>query len=403
MQSSKLNSNKSKLVKTVVSFVVTLSLVLTCFSANLLSAGAASYREKINELESKQAKVKEQINSLKSDIGDQEKLKDALQDEIDTVQAQIDVYNGQLTEVENRLSEIEAQKEQKQNDLENTKQTFMTRLRAMYVSGDNSMLNVLLSANDFGDFLYRDQLLSSVTDHDNAIMEQLKADIKAVEELETQANEEKQEIQSIKSEVDAKRAELGDRMKEMNAVISELEGQKSGLEDQLDEYAAAIDEFEAKIQAEAAAAAKKNNSSASQSPSYSGGAKPNAGGWVWPCPGFYYISSYVGPRWGRTHNGLDIAGGSIYGKPIVAARAGTVIDAGWNSGGYGNYVMINHGDGFITIYGHMSSVAAYNGQSVSAGQVIGYVGNSGRSTGPHLHFEVRLNGSVEDPLDYVSR
>lgn len=403
MQSSKLNSNKSKLVKTVVSFVVTLSLVLTCFSANLLSAGAASYREKINELESKQAKVKEQINSLKSDIGDQEKLKDALQDEIDTVQAQIDVYNGQLTEVENRLSEIEAQKEQKQNDLENTKQTFMTRLRAMYVSGDNSMLNVLLSANDFGDFLYRDQLLSSVTDHDNAIMEQLKADIKAVEELETQANEEKQEIQSIKSEVDAKRAELGDRMKEMNEVISELEGQKSGLEDQLDEYAAAIDEFEAKIQAEAAAAAKNNNSSASQSPSYSGGAKPNAGGWVWPCPGFYYISSYVGPRWGRTHNGLDIAGGSIYGKPIVAARAGTVIDAGWNSGGYGNYVMINHGDGFITIYGHMSSVAAYNGQSVSAGQVIGYVGNSGRSTGPHLHFEVRLNGSVEDPLDYVSR
>lgn len=403
MQSSKLNSNKSKLVKTVVSLVVTLSLVLTCFSANFLSAGAASYREKINELESKQAKVKEQINSLKSDIGDQEKLKDALQDEIDTVQAQIDVYNGQLTEVENRLSEIEAQKEQKQNDLENTKQTFMTRLRAMYVSGDNSMLNVLLSANDFGDFLYRDQLLSSVTDHDNAIMEQLKADIKAVEELETQANEEKQEIQSIKSEVDAKRAELGDRMKEMNAVISELEGQKSGLEDQLDEYAAAIDEFEAKIQAEAAAAAKNNNSSASQSPSYSGGAKPNAGGWVWPCPGFYYISSYVGPRWGRTHNGLDIAGGSIYGKPIVAARAGTVIDAGWNSGGYGNYVMINHGDGFITIYGHMSSVAAYNGQSVSAGQVIGYVGNSGRSTGPHLHFEVRLNGSVEDPLDYVSR
>ena len=124
---------------------------------------------------------------------------------------------------------------------------------------------------------------------------------------------------------------------------------------------------------------------------------------MWPCPGFYYISSYVGPRWGRTHNGLDIAGSNIYGQPIVAARAGTVIDAGWNSGGYGNYVMINHGDGFITIYGHMSSVASYTGQSVSAGQVIGYVGNTGRSTGPHLHFEVRLNGSVEDPLDFVSR
>lgn len=388
-------SSKSKFFRAALSAVLTLSLVLACFSSNLMTAGAESYRDKINELESKQAKVKEQINSLKSDISDQEALKSALQEDIDTVQAQIDIYNGQLTRVENRLSEIEAEKTEKQNSLEATKQTFMTRLRAMYVSGDNSMLNILISANDFGDFLYRDQLLSSVATHDNAVMEQLKADIKAVEELENEANAEKEEIKAIKSEVDAKREELGNRMKELNSVISGLEGQKSDLEDQLDEYSAAIDEFEAKIQAEA----QKNNSS---SGSFVSGS-PNSGGWVWPCPGYYYISSYVGPRWGRTHNGIDIAGSNIYGKPIVATRGGTVIDAGWNSGGYGNYVMINHGDGFITVYGHMSSVAAYTGQSVSAGQLIGYVGNSGRSTGPHLHFEVRLNGVVEDPLDFVSR
>ena len=388
-------SSKSKFFRAALSAVLTLSLVLACFSSNLMTAGAESYRDKINELESKQAKVKEQINSLKSDISDQEALKSALQEDIDTVQAQIDIYNGQLTRVENRLSEIEAEKTEKQNSLEATKQTFMTRLRAMYVSGDNSMLNILISANDFGDFLYRDQLLSSVATHDNAVMEQLKEDIKAVEELENEANAEKEEIKAIKSEVDAKREELGNRMKELNSVISGLEGQKSDLEDQLDEYSAAIDEFEAKIQAEA----QKNNSS---SGSYVSGS-PNSGGWVWPCPGYYYISSYVGPRWGRTHNGIDIAGSNIYGKPIVATRGGTVIDAGWNSGGYGNYVMINHGDGFITVYGHMSSVAAYTGQSVSAGQLIGYVGNSGRSTGPHLHFEVRLNGVVEDPLDFVSR
>ncbi len=146
---------------------------------------------KSTTFESKQQKVKEQIDSLKSDISDQEALKSALQEDIDNVQAQIDIYNDQLTEVESRLADIEAQKAQKQADLESTKQTFMTRLRAMYVSGDNSMLNVLLSANDFGDFLYRDQLLSSVTDHDNAIMEQLKSDISAVEELENQANAEK--------------------------------------------------------------------------------------------------------------------------------------------------------------------------------------------------------------------
>ena len=196
-------------------------------------------------------------------------------------------------------------------------------------------------------------------------------------------------------------------MKELNSVISDLEGQKSGLEDQLAEYSAAIDEFEAKIQAEAAAAAAAANNNkittAEAIPREASFPSPiQADGVALPRILLHLVLCRP-PVGGRTHNGLDIAGSNIYGQPIVAARAGTVIDAGWNSGGYGNYVMINHGDGFITIYGHMSSVASYTGQSVSAGQVIGYVGNTGRSTGPHLHFEVRLNGSVEDPLDFVSR
>lgn len=128
-----------------------------------------------------------------------------------------------------------------------------------------------------------------------------------------------------------------------------------------------------------------------------GGGSPSAGGLIWPVLG--RISSTFGPRWGRMHEGLDIAAPT--GTPIRAAASGTVIHSGW-LGGYGNLVVIDHGGGLATAYAHQSAVAAGNGAVVGQGQVIGYVGSTGNSTGPHLHFEVRLNGVAQDPLGYLS-
>ena len=142
--------------------------------------------------------------------------------------------------------------------------------------------------------------------------------------------------------------------------------------------------------------------SESSSTSSSSGSGSASGSFIWPVSHTHNITSYMEWRWGRMHNGLDIAGGDDYGQPFMASDGGTVVWSGDDGGGYGNYVMIDHGNGYMTVYGHASSLACSTGDYVSQGQVIGYVGSTGNSTGPHLHFEIRLNGEYQDPLNYVS-
>ena len=178
--------------------------------------------------------------------------------------------------------------------------------------------------------------------------------------------------------------------------------------------AAAQAEAERQAAAQAEAEAQAAAQAAQQAANTIAG-RVSSSGFMWPVPGFSYITSGVGPRWGRSHNGIDIGDAGIYGAKIVASRAGTVHvgctscthDYGKSGscgcgGGYGNYVMIYHDGTYTTLYGHMKSVAVQDGQYVEQGQVIGYVGSTGYSTGAHLHFEVRKNGSYDDPENYVS-
>lgn len=132
------------------------------------------------------------------------------------------------------------------------------------------------------------------------------------------------------------------------------------------------------------------------------GAGVSTGNFIWPLPHTHTISSPYEWRWGRMHNGIDIAGGGDYGMPIIASDGGTVVWSGDDGGGYGYYVMIDHGNGYTTVYGHASELACSIGDYVSQGQTIAYVGSTGNSTGPHLHFEIRYNGSYLDPLGFVS-
>ncbi|MBP3309501.1 MAG: M23 family metallopeptidase, partial [Ruminococcus sp.] len=142
---------------------------------------------------------------------------------------------------------------------------------------------------------------------------------------------------------------------------------------------------------------------------------PSGGGFMWPCPGFYYISSYYGYRWGRNHNGIDVGDAGIHGGAAVASKSGTVIyvanscthdypksTVGCGCGGnYGNYVLIQHDSTYTTIYAHLASVAVSVGDTVQQGQVIGYIGSTGWSTGDHLHFEIRAHGYAQDPMAYL--
>lgn len=132
------------------------------------------------------------------------------------------------------------------------------------------------------------------------------------------------------------------------------------------------------------------------------GDSSSTGTFIWPLPYTHYITSNFEWRWGRMHNGLDIADSGVYGQSIIAADGGTVTFAGNDGGGYGNYVVIDHGNGYVTLYAHCSSLAVSSGQYVSQGDVIAYVGSTGNSTGPHLHFEIQVDGSPQNPLEFVS-
>ena len=384
-----------KISTRLIAVVLVFGLLSCGIVFSSVGAGASSYQSQINELEEKQQVLKDKINALQSDIDEQEELKSALQEQIDTVQHQIDIYNAQIEETKDRIASLEEQKGKLEDELAQSKDTFLARIRAMYMSGNNSPLTVLLGADDFADYLYQNELLASVTEYDNEVMAELRKKIEKVDKLEAEVQTEQEEIRSLKAVVDEKRAKLGDNMKALNAVIGELEGQQYELQLDIDDYQSRIDELEEKIQA-----ATRPNNSTSSSIVYDGSQ------FSWPTPGFYYLSSGFGPRWGRNHNGIDIAGSNIYGTPIVAAADGVVSLVDYNGGGYGYYVMVNHGNSngnnFTTLYAHMSSQAAYVGQQVSAGDVIGYVGSTGYSTGPHCHFEIRVNGAPQDPMNYFS-
>ncbi len=383
-----------KLSKKALCLLMSAVLLLTgSLIVQIPTVGAASYESQIKELESKQAELKTKINALQDDIDDQEALKAALQEQIDTVQSQIDLYNAQIEKLQDKIDEMEATKAKKAAEIEDKKEMFLARVRAMYIAGNDSALSVLLGADDFADYLYQDELLASITEYDNRVMDQLRVDIEEINQLEEDVKAQQDEIRSIKSVVDEKRAELGNTMKSYNAVIAKLEDQQEELELDVEAYQKQIDALEAKIQAATQDAADDNVS-------YDGSQ------FLWPTPGYYYITSGYGYRWGRLHKGVDIAGSNIYGKPILAAADGVVSLVDYNDGGYGYYVMINHGNSggnnYVTLYAHMSSQAAYVGQRVSKGDVIGYVGSTGRSTGPHLHFEIRVNGTAQNPMNYFS-
>lgn len=408
-----------------------------------------------NEAEIK--RLQEEMDSIDSDISQAEKDQELLQEKIDLqnenieiVNTKINDINAKIAEKEEKINQLEIDIDNKQKDIDTGLEEFKSRLRAMYVSGNDSLASALVGATDFYDMLSKIELISQVSKHDNELVNSLMTQLEQFEEAQTQLDIEK-------TELDADLAEQEECKKELNAAIIELNNDYQESQDyierqqaeiasrqaDIDQYEADNDAMDAEIaeineiarqQAEAAAAAQQNSYEESSDYSEdssdsatgggsnagdgeisgSSGSGSYGGSLTWPVPGFYSISSGYGYRWGSLHAGIDIAGGGIHGASIVSAASGTVTlvktgcthDYGKDSscgcnGGYGNYVMVDHGNGISTLYGHCSAVYVSVGQSVSAGETIASVGSTGWSTGNHCHFEVRVNGSTVDPTGYL--
>ena len=348
------------------------------------------------------AKAKEGV--LTSEITDASSRIDALSGDIDVLSAKLAALESDLAAHRSRLARLEAKLREQAATLTRLTQQHLVaqrrleeRLVQLYESNETSELEILLQAQSFSDLLEQLDYFQAIGQQDKEIAETIKG-------LQAQMRVAKAETASTKAEVAEATAILAQKTEEQRAARAALLARQAALAAARDSKESLLvdvrqqrhanEEDLEKMQAASAAIAEQLESSGSSSGS-GGGGGPSASGFIWPVSG--PITSGFGWRWGRMHEGIDI--GAPCGTPIRAAASGTIVYAGWMEG-YGNITIIDHGGGMATAYGHQSAIYV-GGGSVSQGQTIGAVGSTGHSTGCHLHFEVRVNGTPVDPLNYL--
>ena len=378
-----------------------LLVALLASAASSQRAGAASNEERIQALREKIAAAQAQESRLASQIGLVESQIRDLEARVGNVSSKLETLERDLALHQERLAKI-----RRLFDLQTERLNFLReqyslaldalnrRLVAIYESENVTTVDVLISAGSFSDVIDQLDYLRDLGEQDLHISTE-------VNRAKVRIRDERAKTAKTKKRVETITRTIAVRTAQTRTVRNRLIANRQGLSAAKTSKAAALlsvrkekAEFLREVAGlEAASNALSAQLQATGSSSYD--STPSSSGLIWPVSG--PVVSGFGMRWGRMHTGIDIAVG--YGTPIHAAASGTVVSAGW-MGGYGNLVVIDHGGGLSTAYAHQSSMAV-GGGSVSQGQVIGYVGCTGHCFGPHLHFEVRVNGSPVDPLGYL--
>jgi murein DD-endopeptidase MepM/ murein hydrolase activator NlpD len=360
-----------------------------------LQSKLAQAHEREASLTAEIASVSQRIRSLEADVGDVSSRLAVLEDDLALHQRKLDALTELYELQSDRLAFLRSQYQLAVARLS-------ARMVAIYEGDDPSTLDVLVEAKNFRDILEQLEFLDSIADQDRTIVKHVAGARDHMRELRAWTGKTKARVAAvtrvIKIRTEQARALRTQLIAQQQGLASARKSRRASLAD-VRENASHYASEAAALQAESANLAAQIRSAQAATVTYSSSgssdATPSASGLIWPVSG--PVVSPFGMRWGRMHEGIDIAAG--YGTPIAAAASGTVIFAGW-MGGYGNLIIIDHGGGIATAYGHQSSFAV-GGGPVSQGQTIGYVGCTGHCFGPHLHFEVRVNGSPVDPLGYL--
>lgn len=372
--------------------------------------------------------------ALEKELADAQKLISGLKDSKDDIKEKVRQLDGQLTTISERIIGLEQELSQMGAQIEDTKQELADvqadadrqyermkqRIKYMYENGSSmTMFEALLTSGSIADFINQAEYINQITQYDRAMLTKYQETKQQVEDSRQLLESGYDQLADLKAQVQAEQDAVQKLLAAKESELSDVEGDLSSAQADADAVAAEIQaqkDIIAQIQAQeakreaarkAAEEAAKNQTSAGEvtppvpeEPSYNGGA------FVWPCPSSTRVTSDYGTRLSPTagassnHKGLDI--GAAFGSAIVAAADGTVAYAGYNSG-MGNYVMLSHGDGLYTVYGHCSALLVSTGDTVGAGQTIAQVGSTGISTGNHLHFGVSKDGAYVSPWNYLSR
>ena len=398
----------------VLAFLMMVTLVVSVIGS--LGALASGGQDQIDALEqqkldlqSQQASIQTNIDDLvaqQADVIDQKAAMDEKNElarqEIELINEQIDVYTGLIEDKAAELEQAEAA-EQEQHDL------YCKRVRAMEEEGSYTYLDILFQCRSLSDVLSAIDMIGEIMDADKRLFEEYKTARENTEQIKAEYEATLEQLGEKQETLEAQKAELEEQIAAAVEVINQLQDDIDAAKEEYAKAAAAeaaaqasINAIIAQMQAEEEAARQE---AAQNNEQYTGTGSTATGTYIWPCPSSTYVTSAFGmrdhPLFGdeRPHSGIDIAGSA--GSEVLAADSGTVAVATYSSS-YGNYVTIYHSNGDYTLYAHMSSLAVSAGQSVTQGDVIGYVGSTGWATGPHLHFEIRVNGSTVDPLSYFS-
>ena len=356
-----------------------------------------NYEEQIEGLENQKSDLENQITSNEAQIGVVEGVLSKTLEEIEQLSTKIEQKRKEISNVEiqelslNKLIEEEEEKlEEITQRYEKEKKLLEKRLVIMYEMGKMNALDVLLNSKNISDFLSRYFLLSEIGKADKKLVDNVKKDKTQTENITKSLTEKKDELEKDKLDKEKYEISLNNMEILKNNKLANLNEEEVKLYQEIENYRKEIESVEAEIKE----IALKNL-----------GQKYIGGNFIWPTPGYTTITSQFGMRTHpitgiyKLHSGTDI--GAPYGANFLAANDGVVVKAGYNNA-YGNMVMIDHGGGVITLYAHGSSIEVSEGDIVKQGQTVLKVGMTGYATGPHAHFEIRMNGEYLNPMDYIS-
>ncbi len=426
-----------KLSKKIISLGIASVLSLTC-----ILSGETVTADTMSELESKQSELEQEKKDVEALLSEYEGKADETdkyleeydnkmkiqEEQVENIQQQIDVLEEDIARLEEEISVKEANVDE---DIEQ----FGKRLRALYMSGNDSMASVIAGSTDFYDMLARMEFVERVSKHDNDLIDSLHEQIADLETTRTALNGELEKMETKKAEEEQYYNELREtynnhaETKQMQQnKIDDYKNRAKEIADEQDQVEKELQEEIVRLQKEAEKKRqeeeqrrkeeeerkKKEAEAAGQTYVAEDSSEPvftsySDTGFIWPVPTVRNMTDTYGYRTideeggaSDFHKGIDINKPGCAGEPVVASAGGTVIQAGDKGNGYGNCVIIDHGNGISTLYAHNNSVAVSVGDTVAQGQTIAYIGCTGYAYGNHCHFEVRVNGQHTDPLNYVN-
>lgn len=398
------------------------------------------YADEISELQEQQSSNEEELKEAEEQKEQVTQEKSETLQQIEEIESQITDYEDQISELETKIenlntqiTEAEEQISQKEEDYASQKELLEKRLVVTYESGETSFLDVLLSSKNIVDLISNYYMISEIAEADLNLMESIENERKEIEEAKATLEQNKQELDSSKSEKESISVQLQEAKEEKNEYVAQLSSEEQELQAVIDELAEANEEIDEQIKAAQAAIEKakqeaaakaaaqnssnssnssgSSNSSSSSSSSSSASTTQSSYGFIWPVSTKYSITTGWYYSNGSVHGAVDFSGSGISGTSVYAVADGYVVtstaskDSSGNYTSYGNYVIIAHYNGLYTLYAHMNSRSVSAGETVTQGQVIGTVGSTGNSSGPHLHFEVRtspgLYANRVDPTKYL--